>query len=188
MSREFVPELRINPYYRRLLRSKEADEATKKFIKEKLQHAMNFMESIQLRKSTLHQITEEIIKAQPDFLEKGFARLKPLRLKDIARELDLHESTVSRAIQGKHLSTPQGLIPYKSFFSNKLVTETGGEESQKSIMSALKALIDQEDTKKPLSDQELVKRLKVEGIVIARRTVAKYRDLLKILPSHLRKK
>lgn len=185
---ESVPELRINPYYRRLLRNPRTDEKTRAFIREKLQSALNFMRAIQLRKSTLREITEEIVKAQPDFLEKGFSHLRPLRLKDIASNIGIHESTVSRAISGKYISTPQGLIPYRSFFSSKLESTTGESESQKSMLEKVRHLVDGEDKANPLSDQDLVKMLQKEGTVIARRTVAKYRDLLKILPSHLRRK
>lgn len=185
---EKIPELRINAYYRSMLRKKDLDEKTKVFLKEKLQAAIDFMKALQQRKSTLHGITDELVKEQGEFFEKGFSHLRPLRLKDIAGNLGIHESTVSRAISGKHMQTPQGTIPYRSFFSTKLETTTGEEESQKSIMMKLKSLIEAESPEKPLSDQELVVKLKAEGIVIARRTVAKYRDLLKILPSHLRRK
>lgn len=185
---EQIPELRISPYYRRLLRSKDTDEKTRAFLKEKLQAAMNFLKALSLRKSTIRGITEEIVAAQPEFFEKGFSHLKPLRLKDIADALKIHESTVSRAIHGKYLATPQGMIPYKSFFSVKLNTTDGSSESQKSIMEKIRGLIGKEDPANPLSDQDLVKVLTQEGLVIARRTVAKYRELLKILPSHLRRK
>ena len=143
---------------------------------------------MKLRKTTLREITEEIVKAQPEFLEKGFSHLRPLRLKDIAGRVGVHESTVSRALQRKYISTPQGMIPYKSFFSSKLETTDGTEESQKSIMAKLRHHVAKENPSKPLSDQKIVESLKADGIQIARRTVAKYRELLKILPTHLRRK
>ncbi len=185
---ESLPELRINPYYRRLLRDKHTDEKTKTFIREKMQAGLNFLRALTLRKSTLRQITEEILRVQCRFFEKGFSELVPLRLKDIANHLGIHESTVSRALQGKYISTPQGTIPYKSFFSTKLETLHGEAESQKSILERMRGLLAREDAKNPLSDQEIVRHLKQEGIVIARRTAAKYRELLKILPSHLRRR
>jgi RNA polymerase sigma-54 factor len=184
---EQIPELRVSAYYRRLLRAKDTDEKTRLFLKEKLQAAMNFLKALSLRKSTIRGITEEITKAQPEFFEKGFSHLKPLRLKDIAAALGIHESTVSRAIHGKYMATPQGMVPYKSFFSVKLETTDGSNESQKSIMEKIKQLISKEDPKHPLSDQDIVKILTGEGLVIARRTVAKYREMLKILPSHMRR-
>ncbi len=185
---ESLPEIRINTYYRKLLRNKDADEKTKAFIREKMQSAMNFIKALSLRKSTLREITEAIVRAQPEFFEKGFSQLRPLRLKDIAQTLNIHESTVSRALQGKYISTPQGTIPYKSFFSGKMESTEGIAESQKSVMEKIRELIEQENPKNPLSDQVLVQKLQGLGVVIARRTVAKYREMLKILPSHLRRK
>ena len=183
---EALREIRLSPYYRRLIRTKGMDTKTKAFLKEKMQAAIDFLRAIDLRQSTLRAITVEIVKAQPAFLEKGFAHLKPLRLKDISATLGIHESTVSRALHGKSIVTPQGMIPYKSFFSNKMETAEGSE-SQKSIMEKIRHLIAAEDSAKPLSDQEIVRQLGLEGIKIARRTAAKYRDLLKILPTHLRR-
>lgn len=183
---EALREIRLSPYYRKLVRNKEMDAKTKVFLKEKMQAAIHFLRAIDLRQSTLRAITEQIVKAQPEFLEKGFAHLKPLRLKDISMELGIHESTVSRALHGKSVLTPQGMIPFKSFFSNKM-EGAEGSESQKSIMEKIRHLIANEDPAKPLSDQEILKRLDEAGIKIARRTVAKYRDLLKILPTHLRR-
>ncbi len=185
---DFIPELRINAEYRRMMREKGLDGKTKEFIKTRLASGMDFLKAIELRGSTLRAITDEIVRAQPLFFTRGFSHLRPLRLKDIAERLNLHESTISRAIHGKYLKTPQGTIPYKSFFSQKLETENGEGESQKSIMERIRALVGKEDPKKPLSDQVIVKKLEEEGILIARRTVAKYREMLKILPTHLRRR
>ncbi|MBI3316951.1 MAG: RNA polymerase factor sigma-54 [Candidatus Omnitrophica bacterium] len=185
---ESLPRLRVNPYYRHLLRKKGTDEKTRAFIQIKLQKAQEFLQALLLRKSTLREITQEIVKHQDEFLRKGFGYLKPLRLKDISGALSIHESTVSRAVQNKYISTPQGTIPYKSFFSNRLDTLEGEEEvSQKSITHRIRHMIDSENPASPLSDQEIAEKLLQEGVKIARRTVAKYRDILKILPSHLRK-
>lgn len=185
---EELPELRVSPYYRRLLKDQKLDPASRRFLKEKIQAAIDFMKALSQRRSTLGGITEEIAKAQAGFFEKGFSHLKPLRLKDISSRLGIHESTVSRAIQGKYLSTPQGTLPYKSFFSSKLERVEGEAESQKSMMEKIRELIRSEEPGRPLSDQALTELLQREGIKIARRTVAKYRELLKILPSPLRKK
>lgn len=185
---EELPELRVSPYYRRLLKNQKLDPMSRRFLKEKIQAAIDFVKALSQRRSTLRDITEEIVEAQTDFFEKGFSHLKPLRLKDISARLAIHESTVSRAIQGKYLSTPQGTLPYKSFFSSKLERTEGGVESQKSMMEKIRELIRTEDPDHPLSDQVLTQRLREEGTKIARRTVAKYRELLKILPSHLRRK
>ena len=146
------------------------------------------MKALGQRHSTLRDITQEIVDAQSEFFEKGFSHLKPLRLKDISVRLGIHESTVSRAIQGKYLSTPCGTLPYKSFFSSKLDRVEGGVESQKSAMEKIREWIRSENPANPLSDEAVTRLLRQEGIRIARRTVAKYRELLRILPSHLRKK
>ena len=183
---EELPEIRISPYYRRLLKSQKLDSTSRRFLKEKIQAAIDFVKALNQRKSTLRRITEEIVAVQPGFFERGFSDLKPLRLKDISQNLGIHESTVSRAIQGKYITTPQGTLPYKSFFSSKLETVEGGVESQKSMMEKIRALIRSEDSHHPRSDQEITGLLQKEGFKIARRTVAKYRELLKILPSHLR--
>lgn len=185
---EELPKLRVSSYYRRLLKDPKLDPASRRFLKGKIQSAIDFVKALAQRGSTLGGITEEIVRAQPDFFENGFSHLKPLRLKDISAQLGIHESTVSRAIQGKYLSTPQGTLPYKSFFSSKLERTEGGAESQKSMMEKIRERIRNEDSNRPLSDQELTEILQRDGIKIARRTVAKYRELLKILPSHLRRR
>ncbi len=184
---DFIPKLRINAEYRRMMREKGLDNKTKEFIKTRLASGIDFLKAIALRGSTLRAITDEIVRAQPLFFTRGFSHLRPLRLKDIAERLELHESTISRAIHGKYLRTPQGTIPYKSFFSQKLETKDGEGESQKSTLERIRSLVKKEDSHKPLSDQAIVKHLEEEGINIARRTVAKYRELLKILPTHLRR-
>jgi len=184
---DFIPELRINPEYRRMMREKGLDAKTKEFLKTRLASGVDFLKAIHLRGSTLHAITDEIVRAQPLFFTRGFSHLRPLRLKDIAERVGLHESTISRAIHGKYLKTPQGTIPYKSFFSQKVGTQNDAGESQQSILERIRALVEKEDPRRPLSDQAIVKKLKEEGVTLARRTVVKYRDILKILPTHLRK-
>ena len=181
-----LPEIRISPYYRRLLKDKNLDAQSRKFVKGKIQAALDFFKALGQRRSTVRSITEEIVRAQSEFFEKGFSQLRPLRLKDVSSRLGIHESTVSRAIQEKYISTPQGTLPYKSFFSSKLDRTEGGAESQKSMLEKIRELIRAEDPSHPLSDQALAEILTKEGIRIARRTVAKYRELLRILPSHLR--
>lgn len=184
---ERIPKLRINPYYRNMLRKTDLDDKTKLFIKEKLQNAMDFMRAMSQRQSTIHEIAKTIVKEQPEFFAKGFSHLKPMRLKDIADTLGIHESTVSRAISGKYVQTPRGTFALRSFFSNKVETSSGEAESQKSIMAKIKDMVEKENPAKPLSDQTIVKELNKDGMIIARRTVAKYREMLKILPSYMRK-
>ena len=182
-----VPHLRINKKYKAMLKDKSLDRKTKEYLKSKINAAFWFIKAIEQRKSTIRDITEHIVKAQSDFFERGLAFLRPLRLKDIAAQIGVHESTVSRAISDKYVNTPQGTVPYKMFFSNKMETEDGTFESQTSIMEKIKFLIGNEELKKPLSDSKIVTLLKARGIKIARRTVAKYREMLKILPSYMRR-
>jgi RNA polymerase sigma-54 factor len=184
---EDIPELRVSSYYRKLAKDSKLDEASRKFLKDKIQAAIEFVKALGQRRSTLYQITEELVKAQWEFFDKGFSHLKPLRLKDISARLGIHESTVSRALQGKYVSTPRGTLPYKSFFSTKLETAQGDGESQKSIMEKIREMIREENPQNPLSDQAMATQLQNEGIRIARRTVAKYREMMKILPAHLRR-
>lgn len=185
---EALPQLRISRMYRNLLRNPSTDQATKIFIREKIQKAQDFLSGLEMRGSTLKNLAEFIVKVQRDFFLQGFTHLKPLRMKDAAEALGLHESSISRAVSGKYMATPQGVVPMRSFFSNRMDTDSGESESQRSIMERIRVMIAAEDPKKPLSDQSLVAQLKAEGIPIARRTVAKYRELLKILPTHLRRK
>jgi len=184
---ESLPRLRISESYRKMLKDRNLDEKTRNFLREKIHSALWLIQGLSQRKSTLRLITEQLVGIQKDFFEKGFAHLKPLRMRDIAEKVKIHESTVSRAISGKYLATPQGTVPFRSFFSARMETEGGGEESQKSIRERIKNLVERENKEKPLSDSEIVKLLQTEGIKIARRTVAKYRELQKILPAHLRR-
>ena len=188
INHHYIPSLKINSTYRDMIKKKDLDPETKAFLRQKIQSGLDLIKALAQRKSTIQLITEEIMKAQRDFFSKGFSHLKPLRLRDVSERVGIHESTVSRAIQGKYLDTPQGTIPYKSFFSSRLEsTQHGESESQKSAMERLKNIIANENKQKPLSDSKLVRLLNQEGIKVARRTVAKYRNILKILPAYLRK-
>ena len=186
MNEDPIPRIRINSEFRKMLKDKNLDSKAKEFIKEKVNSAIWLIRALDQRQSTLKEITKKIVQSQSDFFDRGFASLKPLRLKDISQSLNIHESTVSRAISGKYLRTPIGTIPYKSFFSNKMEALVG-EESQKSVMEKIRTLVQRENPSKPLSDEKIVELLQAEGVKVARRTAAKYRGLLKILPSYLRK-
>lgn len=186
--KEYLPRFRISPEYRRMMRDPQVDAKTKNYIKTKIGDGSQLMKALELRESTLRLISEEIVKTQSDFFTHGFSHLRPLRLKDLADRLEMHPSTISRAIHEKYVITPQGTLPFKSFFSQRVETGDGEDESQKSIMLRIQNIIQSEDAAHPLSDQQIAEKLKDENISIARRTVAKYRELLKILPTHLRKK
>ena len=140
------------------------------------------------RVETLKKIADVITEFQSGYMEHGPSHLKPLRMKDVANRIGIHESTVSRAIQGKYMETPHDTTSLKSFFTSSVATDGGGVESQTSTVERIRGLIEKENPAKPLSDQQLMACLKEEGIRVARRTVAKHRDRLRILPSHLRRR
>lgn len=173
-----TPRLVINNYYKQLL-SRTKDENTTSFLTERLNSAMWLIKSIEQRRMTIYKVVESILKFQKEFFDRGKKSLKPLTLKDIADDIGVHESTVSRATSGKYIQTPRGLFELKYFFSSGIPSENGGISST-SIKSIIKEIIEEENPKRPLSDQQIVKILKIKNIIISRRTVAKYRDELGI--------
>ena len=179
--------LYINNYYKNILNCNETDENAKEFIKNKLNHALNLLKNIETRKSTILKIAEVILREQEDFFNKGLKYIKPLRLKDIANDLGYHESTISRGINNKYILTPYGLFEFKYFFSNAVQSEKQEGISSTKIKNMIKELIDKENKLKPLSDDKICKLLKEEGIILARRTVAKYREEMNISSSSKRK-
>ncbi|RXT04041.1 RNA polymerase factor sigma-54 [Ammoniphilus sp. CFH 90114] len=179
------PRLSISSHYERLLKQ---DENAKKYIHDKMNSALWLIKSIEQRRMTIYKVTEAIVKEQREFFEKGIAYLKPMNLKEIADIVDLHESTISRATNNKYVQTPRGVFELKYFFSSGLTTASGDATSSESVKAKLKQFIDQEDRKKPLSDQKLCELLNETGIEISRRTVAKYREELGILSSAKRKR
>jgi len=188
-----LPALRISPVYQELLEKIMKDKSRKDaraFLREKMQSAKWLIDSIQQRRNTLHRIATEIVKAQGGFLRHGVSHLKPLMMQKVATEIGMHVSTVSRAIADKYMDTPQGLYPMRYFFTSGYSSAAPGSDavSNKSVMNRIESLVGAEDRKKPLSDAEIVRRLEAEGLDIARRTVAKYREKLKIPASKQRKK
>ena len=186
--KEYLPRFRVSPEYRKMLRDPKVDDSTKNYLKGKISDGSQLMKALELRESTLRLIAQEIVKTQAEFFAHGFSHLKPLRLKDLAEVLKMHPSTISRAIHDKYVITPQGTLPLKSFFSQRVETGDGEDESQKSIIMRIQKIIENEDPAHPLSDQQIAEKLQSDSVTIARRTVAKYRELLKILPTHLRRK
>jgi RNA polymerase sigma-54 factor len=164
------------------------DAEAKKYIEKKLESARWLVRSIHQRQRTIFKVIESIVKFQRDFFEKGIAHFKPLILKDVADDIGMHESTVSRVTTNKYVHTPQGIYELKFFF-NSSIAKTGGDEiASEAVKNHIKQIVSAEPTDNPYSDQKIVELLKVQGIEIARRTVAKYRDVLGILPSSKRKK
>lgn len=192
LNEDGLPKLKISNYYKNMLKggaNPTGDTKASEYIQEKLKSAVWLIKSIHQRQRTIYKVTDSIVKHQKEFFEKGAAHLRPMVLRDIANDIGMHESTVSRVTTAKYVHTPQGIYELKYFFNSGISSSQGGEDlASESVKLKLKELVSKEDPKKPLSDQKLVDLLKKEGIDIARRTVAKYRDVLKILPSSQRKK
>ncbi len=185
---EGVPRLKISKLYQEMLKQSE-DKNTKEYVQEKLRSALWLIKSIQNRQNTIYKVAEAILRYQPDFFRKGAAYLKPMILKDIANEIGVHESTVSRVTTNKYMHTPLGTFELKYFFNTGIGGKNGGIDiASESLKLKIKELIDNENPQKPLSDQKIVDLLKTQDIVVARRTVAKYREILNIPSSSKRKR
>ena len=168
------------------MEEKKAD--TKGYLTEKKRHAQNFINSVHYRQNSIYKVMESLLKFQHDFFEKGPGHLKPLVLNDVAQDIGLHESTVSRITSNKYVHTPQGLYELKYFFSSAVSTTDGNLVASEAIKNRIRQIIQQESPEKPLSDNAVSELLKKEGVKVARRTVAKYRDQMKILPVKHRRK
>lgn len=182
-----APRLNISKFYKEMIRNENDIEATE-FLKDKLASALWIIRSIEQRRMTIYNVVKSILKFQQEFFENGEKSLKPLTLKDVADDINMHESTVSRAINGKYVQTPRGLFELKYFFCSGISTTEGEDISSTSIKAMIKEIIDGENSQKPYSDQKISNILKKRGINISRRTVAKYRDELEIPPSSMRKR
>lgn len=184
---DISPKLRINPFYSNMI--KRADSSTDNVtMKNHLQEARWFIKSLQSRNETLLKVAKSIVERQKDFLDYGETAMKPLVLRDIAEEVGMHESTISRVTTQKYIHTPNGVFEFKYFFSSHVSTNAGGECSATAIKAFLKEIIEAEDPTKPLSDDTISKMLKGRGINVARRTIAKYREAMAIPPSNERKR
>lgn len=183
-----APGIVINPFYQRMLQKQTGQEEAKQFIHEKINGALWLIKSLEQRRMTLTRVTQAIVDMQRDFLDHGIHSLKPMTQKEIADRVGMHESTISRAISNKYVQTPRGLFELKYFFSSALSTADGDAASSESVKKRLKQIIADEDKRKPLSDQAITDLLAKEGLEISRRTVAKYREELMILPSSQRKR
>jgi len=184
-----LPKLQINRFYKEAIaKNKKLPKETKNYLNEKMQSASWLIKSIHQRQKTIYLVMESIIKFQREFFNKGIAYLKPLILKDVALDIEMHESTISRVTTNKYAYTPQGLFELKYFFNSAIKRESGdGELASESVKDKIKLLVKNEDPNRPLSDEKIAMVLKKANVNIARRTVAKYRKMLKILPSNKRK-
>ena len=187
-----LPMLSVNPLYKDILKDSTNDKEATEYVKEKIDKAMFLIKSIEQRKSTLHKVLQKILEKQKDYFEKGEKYLKPMTLKEIAEKLEMHESTISRAIRDKYILTSMGTIKIKDLFVNSISNKekSDGEEDVTviNIKKALEEVIKEEDKRKPLSDQAISEILKEKGMAISRRTVAKYREELGIKSSSKRKR
>ena len=186
-----LPKLRISNFYKEIMGGSNTypdAENSRKYIRERMQSATWLIKSIQQRQRTIYKVTESILKLQRDFFNYGINYLKPLVLRDIADDVEMHESTISRVVTNKYMHTPRGIFELKYFFSSRIQKTSGDAVASKSVKEEIKKIVSAENPKKPYSDSDIVDLLKKSGISIARRTVAKYREMMRVLPSSKRKK
>lgn len=187
MNEDDLPQLRLSPIYRRLLARDAADRDVRNYVKERFTAAIQLLKNIEQRKHTIVRVCQAIIRRQGEFLDHGPDALKPLMIKEVAEEVGVHPSTVSRAVSSKYAHTPQGVIELRSFFSESVNGPGGGNISLQTLKRRVKKMIEEEDTNHPLTDDQIAKKLDDEGIHVTRRTVAKYREDLRIPSTHQRR-
>jgi RNA polymerase sigma-54 factor len=187
MNEDDLPQLRLSPIYRRLLARDAADRDVRTYVKERFNAALQLLKNIEQRKHTILRVCQAIIRRQPECLETGFDHLRPMMIKEVAEEVGVHPSTVSRAVANKYAHTPQGVIELRYFFSESVNGPEGGAISLLTLKRRVKKMIEEEDTTHPLTDEHIAKRLDEEGIHVTRRTVAKYREDLRIPSTHQRR-
>jgi RNA polymerase sigma-54 factor len=184
---EEIPSLRIGDRYKDMLSQSAGDREVRDYLREKIRGGRFFIRCVQQRQHTLLNIAREIVARQRDFFDLGPAHLRPMTMSNVAQAVGVHETTVSRAVSGKYLASPRGLFELKYFFTSGYTTSDGESVSNESVRQAIAEIVRAEDSRHPLSDQDIVTMLSERGLPIARRTVAKYREQIRILPSHLRK-
>jgi RNA polymerase sigma-54 factor len=185
---DWIPMIRINSYYKNIIKKKSIDKNLEQYLKDKLQSAKFLVDSISNRRDTIIKLVKAIMEYQRDFLINGAGHLKPLVYSEIAKEIDMHESTVSRVANNKYVQTPCGIFELKSFFVSRLKSDNEINHSSDEIINLIKNIIINENPVNPLTDEEIVQKLNGKNINIARRTIAKYRGLLNIPSSNIRKK
>ena len=183
-----LPKLGLAGNYLKMLDDPNINDETRKYLREKLANAENLLKSLAQRQDTITRITQVIAEKQQNFFRFGVEFLQPMTMLEAAQMLDLHETTISRAVAGKYLDTPQGLLEYRFFFSNGYKNAEGEDVSSRGIKAIIRQLIDQENPAKPLSDAAIAAQLAAQGLNIARRTIAKYRESMNIAPTNLRRK
>jgi RNA polymerase sigma-54 factor len=187
MNDDDLPQLRLSPTYRRLLARDAADRDVRNYVKERFTAAIQLMKNIEQRKHTILRVCQSILRRQGDYLDYGPDQLKPMMIKEVAEEVGVHPSTVSRAVANKYVHTPQGVLELRSFFSESVNGPQGAAMSLLSLKRRVKQMIEGEDTAHPLTDEQITQKLNEEGIHVTRRTVAKYREDLRIPSTHRRR-
>ncbi len=187
LNNEQIPRLHISEQYRHLMADEDTSSEVKAYIREKVRAGMFLIKSINQRQQTIYNLAREIVNVQRAFFDQGISHLRPLTMAEVATVLGIHETTVSRALANKYMQTPRGTFEMKYFFTPGYRKADGESVSNKTIKDAIARMVAEEDPAHPLSDQVIVEKLKEQGLQVARRTIAKYRDELKILPSHLRR-
>jgi RNA polymerase sigma-54 factor len=188
LNEDGLPQLRISPVYRRLLdKGGETSDETRAYVKDKFRSALWLLKSVDQRQKTILKVATSIINFQRDFLDRGIEHLRPLVLRDVANDIGMHESTVSRVVNNKYMHTPQGVYEMKFFFHSGISSSFGESVSSVTIKQRIRKIIEAEDQRRPLSDSKIMSILQKEGLVLARRTIAKYREELKIPTSNQRK-
>ncbi|MGH9715497.1 MAG: RNA polymerase factor sigma-54 [Candidatus Acidiferrales bacterium] len=187
MNDDDVPQLRLNPTYRRLLARDAADRDVRNYVKERFTAALQLMKNIEQRKHTILRVCQSILRRQADYLDYGPDSLRPMMIKEVAEEVGVHPSTVSRAVANKYVHTPQGVLELRSFFSESVNGPQGSEMSLLALKRRVKQMIDEEDAARPLTDEQITKKLSDEGIQVTRRTIAKYREDMRIPSTHRRR-
>lgn len=187
MNDEDVPQLRLNPAYKRLLNRESNDKDTRNYVKERYKSAIQLIKNIEQRKQTIMKVCYSILARQQDFLDQGIDQLKPMMIKEVAEEIGVHPSTVSRAVSSKYVHTPQGVFELRYFFSESVQGPEGGNTSLLILKRRVKKLIEEEDPARPLTDEQITRILQSQGIQVTRRTVAKYREDMRIPSTHQRR-
>jgi RNA polymerase sigma-54 factor len=187
VTNRYLPTLRISRQYRDMLDDPAVDDETKSYIREKIRAAAFLMNSLSQRQSTLERIVTAVLEAQQEFFREGFSRLKPLTMSQIARDIGVHETTISRGVAAKYLRCSHGMIPLRSLFTAGYEDRDGNSVSNAVVKNRIREMVEHEDPGAPLSDSRIAENLTEQGLQVARRTVAKYREAMKILPSNQRR-
>jgi RNA polymerase sigma-54 factor len=183
-----LPKLRVNSFYRNAMRrGDEIPAGAKDYVQDKMRSAAWLIRSIHQRQKTIYRVMESILRFQRDFFDRGIAHLRPMVLRDVAEDIGMHESTISRVTTNKYAHTPQGIFELKYFFNSSIRRVHGEAIASASVQDKIRQIIESEDPQHPYSDDKIARILRTQNIDIARRTVAKYRDILKVLPSNKRK-